>query len=109
MAAPDPDPTPTVTAPAPSMAGLLEALDDVLAQARDLAASSSPVIECGTYTIPEAARRLGISRRLAYDLAHRHEFPVPVLRVGERMLVPRTLLERFIGGDPDPQPRLRVV
>ena len=81
----------------------------MLAQARDLAATMNPAVECGTYTMAQAARRLGISRSLAYELAHRHEFPVPVLQVGGRMLVPRTLLERYIGGDPDPQPRLRVV
>jgi excisionase family DNA binding protein len=107
MAAPAPDPT--VTAPAPSLAGLLEALQDVLGQARELAATSPATIECGTYTMTEAARRLGISRTMAYDLARRGEFPVRVLQVGERMLVPRTLLERYIGGDPDPRPRLRVV
>ena len=39
-----------------------------------------------TYTLTEAAGRLGISRALAYEAAHRGE--LPVCRIGRRMLVP---------------------
>jgi excisionase family DNA binding protein len=45
-------------------------------------------IECGTYSVTDAARRLGISRRHAYQLIERDEFPVRVLRAGGQLLVP---------------------
>ena len=47
-----------------------------------------------TYTLNEAARRLGISRALAYEAAHRGE--LPVCRIGRRMLVPRAALQRLL-------------
>jgi len=50
-----------------------------------------------TYTLTEAASRLGISRALAYEAAHRGE--LPVCRIGRRMLVPRVALLRLLGQD----------
>ncbi len=50
-----------------------------------------------TYTLTEAARRLGISRALAYEAAHRGE--LPVCRIGRRMLVPRAALARLLDQD----------
>jgi excisionase family DNA binding protein len=47
-----------------------------------------------TYTLTEAARRLGISRALAYEAANRGE--LPVCRIGRRMLVPRAALLRLL-------------
>ena len=47
-----------------------------------------------TYTLTEAARRLGISRALAYEAAHRGE--LPVCRIGRRLLVPRAALARLL-------------
>jgi excisionase family DNA binding protein len=47
-----------------------------------------------TYTLNEAARRLGISRALAYEAANRGE--LPVCRIGRRMLVPRAALLRLL-------------
>ena len=56
-----------------------------------------------TYTLNEAARRLGISRALAYEAAHRGE--LPVCRIGRRMLVPRAALLRLLeDGPPDSRP-----
>ena len=52
-----------------------------------------------TLTIEEAARRLGIGRSLAYDLARRDELPVKVLRLGRRLVVPRPALERVLNGE----------
>lgn len=46
---------------------------------------------------PTAARVLGIGRCLAYDLARRDEFPVPVIRVGHRYLVSVARLEELVG------------
>jgi excisionase family DNA binding protein len=51
-----------------------------------------------TYTLNEAARRLGISRALAYEAAHRGE--LPVWRIGRRVLVPRAALLRLLEDGP---------
>ena len=51
-----------------------------------------------TYTLNEAARRLGISRALAYEAAHRGE--LPVCRIGRRMLVPRAALLGLLEDSP---------
>jgi excisionase family DNA binding protein len=53
-----------------------------------------------TYTLTEAASRLGISRALAYEAAHRGE--LPVCRIGRRVLVPRVALLRLLGQDGPP-------
>ena len=47
-----------------------------------------------TISVPEAARRLGISRSFAYQLVQRGE--LPSVRFGRRIAVPRQELERFI-------------
>jgi predicted DNA-binding transcriptional regulator AlpA len=38
--------------------------------------------------IPTAAAILGISRSLGYQLAHHDRFPVPIIRAGQRYIVP---------------------
>lgn len=43
------------------------------------------------------AKALGIGRTLAYDLAKRGEFPVRVLRIGNRYRVTRADLLRYLG------------
>ncbi len=58
------------------------------------AEAETPAEERLTYTLNEAARRLGISRALAYEAAHRGE--LPVCRIGRRMLVPRAALLRLL-------------
>ena len=50
-----------------------------------------------TLTVPEAARKLGISRNAAYEAAQRGE--IPSIRVGKRLLVPRAALERMLQGE----------
>jgi predicted DNA-binding transcriptional regulator AlpA len=52
-----------------------------------------------TFTIDEVATKLGLSRSYAYLLAGRDALPVPVLRVGGRLLVPRRPLERLLDGE----------
>ena len=47
-----------------------------------------------TITVPEAARTLGISRGLAYQMAR--EGTLPVLRFGRRMVVPWAAIERLL-------------
>jgi excisionase family DNA binding protein len=55
-----------------------------------------------TYTLAEAARRLGISRTLAYEAASRGE--LPVCRIGRRLLVPRAALARLLSETPSARP-----
>jgi excisionase family DNA binding protein len=58
----------------------------------------APADERLTYTLNEAARRLGISRALAYEAANRGE--LPVCRIGRRVLVPRAALLRLLEDGP---------
>jgi excisionase family DNA binding protein len=51
-----------------------------------------------TVSIEEAGAALGIGRQLAYRLARENALPVPVLRVGRRLLVPRAALMRLLEG-----------
>ncbi len=50
-----------------------------------------------TLTIEEAAAALGISRGLAYELARTGG--LPVVRLGRRLVVPRTRLEAMLAAD----------
>jgi excisionase family DNA binding protein len=54
--------------------------------------------DCSTLTVEEAARRLGISRKHAYGLAAADRLPVPTIRLGRRLVVPRLALERLLAG-----------
>ncbi|MDP9359291.1 MAG: helix-turn-helix domain-containing protein [Chloroflexota bacterium] len=49
--------------------------------------------ERATLTLEEMARRLGVSRSTAYDLAKRDALPVPVIRLGRRIVVSRSALD----------------
>ena len=49
-----------------------------------------------TLTIQEAAARLGISRKHAYELAAADRLPVPTIRLGRRLVVSRLALERVL-------------
>ncbi len=51
-------------------------------------------VELRTVTVPEAAKILGISRGSAYEAAKTGE--LPVIRIGKRLLVSRTVLERML-------------
>jgi len=49
--------------------------------------------------VPTACRALGIGASTGYAMAARNRFPVPVLRVGKRLIVPtRGLLEALAVG-----------
>ena len=50
-----------------------------------------------TMTITEAARTLGISRQLAYELARRFELP-GCRKLGARYVVVRRVLDRWLDG-----------
>ena len=47
-----------------------------------------------TISVPEAARRLGVSKTTGYELAHRKGFPA--FSVGNRLLVSVAGLEKWV-------------
>jgi excisionase family DNA binding protein len=49
-----------------------------------------------TLNIEDVAKRLGINRSTAYELARRDQLPVPVIRLGRRMVVSRHALETLL-------------
>jgi excisionase family DNA binding protein len=49
-----------------------------------------------TFTVEEAAKRLGIARGSAYEAVRRGE--LPSVRFGKRVLIPRAALERILSG-----------
>jgi len=54
--------------------------------------------ERATATIGEVAVAFGIARSTAYELAKADRLPVPVIRLGRRMVVPRAALDRVLDG-----------
>ena len=48
-----------------------------------------------TYTVPEAAQMLGISRSSAYECVKRGE--LPALALGRRIVITRSALEQLLG------------
>jgi len=52
-----------------------------------------------TFTVEETARLLGIGRQLAYNRVKTGE--IPVIKIGRRLLVPRSALEKLLA---DPKP-----
>jgi len=49
-----------------------------------------------THTVREACARLGVGKTLGYELARAGTFPVPVIKVGRRLLVSRTAVDRLL-------------
>ncbi len=49
-----------------------------------------------TVSIPEFAREMGISLPFAYDHARRDRLPVPVIRIGRRMVISRDAMEELL-------------
>ena len=47
-------------------------------------------------SIPEFARAMGISRGLAYDLARRDALPLPVIKLGRRIVLSRKVVVALI-------------
>jgi len=45
-------------------------------------------------TVPEAARKLCISRNFAYELVKQGQ--LPVIRFGKRLLIPKIALEKML-------------
>ena len=55
-----------------------------------------PPLERRTYSIEEVAQQLGLSRNSAYVAARENRLPVPVIKIGKRMMVSRAALDRFL-------------
>lgn len=51
-----------------------------------------------TLTLMQAAERLGIGRNTAYQAAREGRFPVPLIHVGKRIVVPAKALDRLLDG-----------
>ena len=51
-------------------------------------------MERATYSVPEAAKRLGVGRGTAYEAVRKGE--IPSIKVGGRILVPREALEKML-------------
>lgn len=51
-----------------------------------------------TVTLPEFAKMVGISRNQAYMLASTNSLPVPVIRLGRRMVLSRRAVENLLVG-----------
>ena len=47
-----------------------------------------------TLTVTECARLLGIGRNSAYEAVRKGE--IPIIRIGKRILVPRTAFEKML-------------
>jgi len=52
-----------------------------------------------TFTVEETAKLLGIGRQLAYNRVKTGE--IPVIKIGRRLLVPRSALQKLLA---DPKP-----
>ncbi len=53
-------------------------------------------MERRTLTVPEVAQMLGLSRNSAYKAAREGQIP-GVIRIGERYMVPRSVVEKLLG------------
>jgi len=64
----------------------------------DRPSGSRPVVRRKTtYSVTEAAELLGIHRETAYLQIAAGTFPVPVIRVGRQMKIPRAVLDELLG------------
>ncbi len=50
-----------------------------------------------TLTVEQAASALGVSRTIAYEAIRQGE--IPSVRIGRRILVPKSALDRLLSGD----------
>jgi excisionase family DNA binding protein len=62
--------------------------------------NSGGIMQSKSMTVTEAAKELGISRGLAYELVSRGE--LPSIRLGRHIIVPRHAIERLLGEPAQP-------
>ncbi len=58
-------------------------------------------IQSRTLNIEDAGAMLGISRPTSYKLARADQFPVPVIRIGRRMVVSREAVDALLSRQKD--------
>ncbi len=58
-------------------------------------------IQSRTLNIEDAGAMLGISRPTSYKLARADQFPVPVIRIGRRMVVSRQAIDALLSRQKD--------
>ena len=51
-----------------------------------------------TLNLPELAKKLGISRGSCYSLAQQGKLPVPIIKLGRRMVVSKKSVEEILSG-----------
>jgi len=51
------------------------------------------------YSVPEAARLLGVCRNFGYELARTKQ--IPIVRFGKRMLVPKAAFDKMLSVSPE--------
>ena len=56
-------------------------------------------LERATYSVADAATRLGVDKLTLYAAIRRGDSPVPVIKVGRRLLVPARALDRLLEGE----------
>jgi excisionase family DNA binding protein len=56
--------------------------------------------ERATASIEEVAATFGIARSTAYMLAKQNRLPVPVIRLGRRMVVSRSAMQQLLNAAP---------
>lgn len=56
-------------------------------------------VERLTMTLPEFAKATGCSRGLIYDLARRNLLPVPLIRLGRRLVLSRKAVLALLEGN----------
>lgn len=61
--------------------------------------TATPGPDRATATLGEVASLLGIGRSTAYELAQRDALPIPVIRLGRRLVVSRAALDRLLAAD----------
>jgi excisionase family DNA binding protein len=72
---------------------------------RSEVSDTPPSDEPATLSVESAARILGISRALAYQLVRTGE--IPCLKLGRRVVVPRRALAALLDVQPEPAPQLQ--
>lgn len=55
-----------------------------------------------TVSIPEAGEPFGLGKSASYAAVKRGDFPVPVIKIGRRLVVASAQLLAVLGLDPDP-------
>lgn len=55
-------------------------------------------VDRDTFTLPEVAERMGISRGHAWRLVRDGKFPMPTIAFGTKVVVSKRVVERYLEG-----------